>query len=143
MGSHEHAEDDGKVHAHISSVGFYIGILMVLLVLTGLTYALGQVHLGSANLFLAIVIATVKAALVATFFMHLKWDDKFNTLLFVGSVLFGGVFLVYTMNDTGHRARIDVRSGAKEDVYTGKAPGGQPVGWGEPVRASGASHGEH
>ncbi len=99
--------DDGKVHAHISPVWFYLVILGVLFFLTAVTYGLGQVQLGELNLFLAVAIATVKASLVVAYFMHLRWDSPFNALVFLGSVLFLAVFLLYTVNDTGHRGRIN------------------------------------
>ena len=47
------------------------------------------------------IIATVKAALVCTFFMHLLWDKKFHAVLFLTSVLFLILFLSLTSNDRG------------------------------------------
>jgi cytochrome c oxidase subunit 4 len=74
------------------------------------------------------LIASIKAALVVTFFMHLKYDNKFNAIMFLGGLLFIGVFFAYTINDTGRRMdELNDVSGNK--VYLGEtndkqAPGG-------------------
>jgi cytochrome c oxidase subunit 4 len=47
------------------------------------------------------IIATVKAALVVTFFMHLLWDKKFHAVLFLTSVLFLLLFLSMATTDRG------------------------------------------
>lgn len=136
--SHEHA-DDGGVHVHVHPTKFYLGILGSLLVLTVITVAASYVDIdgflalgrpvegvGAWNLTVAIAIATVKAALVATFFMHLKDDKRFNALIFVGGLMFIGIFFAYTMNDTTTRGQTgDVYNGVHVDPETGvRAPGG-------------------
>ena len=122
--AHEHV-DDGAVHAHISSVPFYVAVFLGLLVLTGVTVGQSYVDLGKANLFAVIVIATMKASLVVTFFMHLKWDNKFNALIFISAVLFIGVFFAYTLNDTDKRGELDPDQNMKVWEKTGElAPGG-------------------
>lgn len=121
--------DDGAVHAHSASVGFYSTILGILMALTVLTVAVASIHLGALNLAVAVVIATIKASLVVLFFMHLKDDSRFNALVFVGALLFAGVFLAYTMNDTGRRAQVEDVQGGYVDPSTGEvAPGGIPGG---------------
>lgn len=121
----EHANDDYHVHSHISSVKFYLGIFATLIACTILTVALSYVHLGPLNLAVAVVIASLKAALVVMFFMHLKYDRTFNALIFVITLMFIGVFFAYTINDTGHRGQLDSAQGTMRDVATGKdAPGG-------------------
>ena len=47
----------------------------------------------------AMVIATAKASLVVTFFMHLAWDKKFNLVVFLTSVLFLILFLSMALTD--------------------------------------------
>ena len=44
--------------------------------------------------------ATAKATLVALYFMHLKYDNRFNLLVFLASFLFVGFFISITMLDT-------------------------------------------
>ena len=50
------------------------------------------------------VIATIKATLVAVFFMHLIHDKGVNVLFFLGSVIFAGLFLAVALGDTHHYA---------------------------------------
>jgi cytochrome c oxidase subunit 4 len=120
-----HHHDDGAVHAHISSVKFYVAILAGLMVLTLLTVGLASIHLGKLNLVVAIVIASLKATLVVLFFMHLKYDNKWNATMFVCGLLFIGIFFAYTMNDTGHRAEVDEAQGSQILPSSGVfAPGG-------------------
>jgi cytochrome c oxidase subunit 4 len=123
--SHEQEHDDGAVHAHISSTPFYIAVFLGLLFLTGMTVGQSYVDLGKMNIVLVILIATMKASLVVTFFMHLKWDNKFNALIFVSTIFFIGVFFAYTMNDTEHRGDLDPDQNVKVWEKTGEvAPGG-------------------
>ncbi len=120
-------EHEGQydVHTHISSVGFYVFILTTLMILTLLTVGVSYIHLGRLNLVVAVVIASIKASLVITFFMHLKYDNKFNAMILVVSLLFIGVFFAYVMNDTEHRAEIDNDQGGRISGSTGAAaPGG-------------------
>ncbi|MFK7988669.1 MAG: cytochrome C oxidase subunit IV family protein [Sandaracinaceae bacterium] len=163
--SHEHA-DDGGVHVHVHPTKFYVGILGALLLLTVITVAASWVDIdgflalgrpvegvGAWNLTLAIAIATVKGTLVATFFMHLKDDKRFNALIFLGGLLFIGIFFAYTMNDTTTRGQTgDAFNGVQIDPETGeRAPGGinRPLAGRElepgveaPEAAEGDAHGE-
>lgn len=63
-------------HADISKhVKAYIGVFVALAILTVVTVAASRVdftHWG--NITIALVIAGVKASLVAAIFMHLKWE---------------------------------------------------------------------
>lgn len=121
---HDHA-DDGAVHAHVSSVPFYVAVFVGLLFLTGMTVGQSYVDLGKLNIVLVLLIATLKASLVVTFFMHLKWDNKFNALIFLSTIFFIGVFFTYTMNDTSNRGSLDPDQNVKFLPKTGEqAPGG-------------------
>jgi cytochrome c oxidase subunit IV len=54
---------------------------------------------GQTNLIVAMAIATIKAGLVVTYFMHLRWDRPFHTLIFLGSLLFVSLFISMTLLD--------------------------------------------
>lgn len=124
VGHHPH-KDDGAVHAHISSAGFYVAVFMALIALTILTVGQSYVDLGRMNLIVVILIATTKAALVVSFFMHLRYDNKFNALIFISAILFIGVFFAYTLNDTDRRGEIDPDQNVRVLPKTGEsAPGG-------------------
>jgi len=122
--SNEHSEDKYNVHAHISSTGFNVAILLALLALTGLTVAAYNVRLGEWNLLVAVVIASVKVALVATYYMHLRHDRAFNVLFFSGSLLFVMTFIILTENDTKHRGELDPNWGSRRDPRTGQFAAG-------------------
>src|SRR6266853_1234700 len=93
--AHGHAhgkKDDGAVHAHVSSPIFYAAVFSALLVLTITTVGQSYFDFGRLNLAIVIIIASMKASLVVTFFMHLRWDNKFNVLMFISGLCFIGVF---------------------------------------------------
>lgn len=66
----------GDQLGHILPFSLYIKVLVALLILTVVTVAISRVDFGALNLVVAMGIASVKATLVALFFMHLKYEDK-------------------------------------------------------------------
>jgi cytochrome c oxidase subunit 4 len=128
-GDHGHGHaDDGAVHVHIASNGFYWGIFGALICLTFITVKVSYYDFGSANILIALLVATMKASLVAAFFMHLRYDKLFNTLAFLAAFLFLAIFIFLTYDDLGERARVDPAYGAKVNLQTGAAaPGGEPA----------------
>ncbi len=126
--AHGHdAPIEGAVHAHVSSTFFYVAVFSALLVLTVTTVGQSYIDLGRLNIVLVILIASMKAALVVSFFMHLRWDNKFNALIFISCIFFIGVFFAYTMNDTERRGELDADQNVKVWKKTGEpAPGGLP-----------------
>ena len=142
----DHAHDshaDGMVHVHVHPAATYVKIFAALVGLTLLTVGLSRVHLGNWNFFIAVAVATVKATLVAMFFMHLKDDNRFNVVLFVGSLLFMGVFFVYTMNDTQHRGQWDDSYGTRITSDGVRAPGRGQFDAITVEHAGHDAHGEH
>ncbi len=120
--------DDGAVHAHLSTAQFYWGIFGALVFLTFLTVAVSYFDFGSANIVIALIIATAKAGLVATFFMHLRHDKLFNTLTFLAAFLFLAIFILLTYDDVGRRGEVDNDYGGTIKAQTGQAaPGGEPA----------------
>lgn len=90
----------GDEISHVTPVRLLIGVWAALMVLTVITVAVTSIDLGSRiNLIIAMAIATVKAGLVVTYFMHLRWDRPFNTLVFLGSLLFVSLFISMTLFD--------------------------------------------
>jgi len=86
--------------SHVTPVRLLIGVWGTLMVLTVITVGVTVVDLGSqTNLIVAMVIATIKAGLVVTYFMHLRWDRPFHTLVFLGSLLFVSLFISMTLLD--------------------------------------------
>jgi hypothetical protein len=76
-----------------------------------------KIDLGAANVIIAMAIATTKASLVCLYFMHLKYDKKFNSIAFLSSLIFLGLFLAFTLLD------INTREDAlpfTKPIYSGK-----------------------
>ncbi len=109
MTSHETNATD----AHVVPGSVLLKVWAALLVGTFLTVAVTWVNLGPLNLLLALGIATVKAFLVALFFMHLRYDRPFNAVVLVAAVFFVALFLGLALLDTLHY---------KDDLIPGYAP---------------------
>lgn len=107
--SHARGPQDGEVHAHVAPWQFMLGVLIVLLIMTGLTvYTALFVNLGElGNLVIALGIAFFKAALVVGFFMHLHWDNKFNAVALFFCLLAIATFMIFTIIDLGNRGLVD------------------------------------
>lgn len=54
----------------------YIMVWLTLLILTVVTWLVSYVNLGMMNVVLAMLIASLKASLVALFFMHLRHENR-------------------------------------------------------------------
>ena len=92
---------------HILPLRIYLGVAGALLVLTAITIFAAQADFGSWNLVVALLIAAVKSTLVALFFMHLKYDNRIYSVIFVGAILFLGIFITFTMFNTLNRGGIN------------------------------------
>ena len=94
-------------HVH-AGPKLYLVILGALLVLTAVTVAAAGIDFGSpsTNVVIAMIIASVKASLVALYFMHLRWDKPLNATIFVGGLCFLGIMLTFTFMDNTTRAEV-------------------------------------
>lgn len=133
--SNEHGEHgDGQLHVHIEPMPLYLAVFGSLIVMTVVTVGASYIDFGSANTAIAVVIATVKATLVAYFFMHLRHDKPFNALVFVGGLFFLSFLFLFTLLDTGSRNNVD--------DFHGKSTAAK-VKWVKPTHSAGAAgHGE-
>lgn len=98
-----------KAHSYVSDARTYALVLLALLALTAITVAAAGVRFGSpaVNVAVALTIATVKASLVALFFMHLRHDRPMNGLIFVTGLVFLAAFLMLCLVDV--ETRLPVR----------------------------------
>jgi cytochrome c oxidase subunit 4 len=101
----EHAA--GFHHPHVVAGSLFFKVLAALLVLTIVTVLVSRVDFGSANLFIAMAIAAVKASLVMTFFMHLRWDTAINNIAIISSFLFLSLLFIFTLSDIATRRDTD------------------------------------
>jgi cytochrome c oxidase subunit 4 len=90
----------------------YVAVWIALLVLTAVTYFTGTRHLGQLALPLALAIAVIKSALVALVFMHLSESSGTTRVVFVTSILFLALLLLFTVGDVATRFRLATPAGA-------------------------------
>jgi len=83
----------------IVPVKTYIFVFVALLILTLTTWQVSLIDLGPFNAIVAVLIAGVKASLVALFFMHVKYGPRFNKLVLVGSIFWLVLLLGITITD--------------------------------------------
>ncbi len=104
-----------KAHTdHIVPLWVYLTVGGGLFILTGITVGVSFIPLGGWNVVVALGIATLKASLVALFFMHLLYDKKIFMIVFLAAIMFVGIFIIFTMFDTMRR----------DDIYENA---GQPI----------------
>jgi len=109
-------------HGHHGGPKVYASVLAALLFLTVVTVGASYIHFGSGmtNVIIAMFIASMKASLVALFFMHLRWDKPLSAIIFCVSLFFLGLFLIGCYTDYVARAPSE-----PANLKTANAPGGQ------------------
>jgi cytochrome c oxidase subunit IV len=120
MSTQEHTQE----HDHGGS-GVYVKTLIALLILTVITVGASYIDFGSGNIVIALFIASIKASLVALFFMHLRYEKPVNAVIACSGFLFLGIFIMFAFLD------FDTRDDAR-------APHPQPVMYG-PAKPAGAA----
>jgi cytochrome c oxidase subunit 4 len=92
-------------HSKSSPLPTYFAVFFALLAGTGLTVFAATLDLGKYNAAVALGIATVKATLVALFFMHV-WhaSEKLTKLVVIAALFFLLLLLGLTMSDYATRA---------------------------------------
>lgn len=96
-----HAAGYGPV-GHVVSPGILAATAVALLLLTWLTVqvAVMRLPIGALAVWIAMGIATLKAALVCMYFMHLRWDRPFNVIVLLGTLFFVFLFIGLALMDT-------------------------------------------
>ena len=93
--------DEHEAHVHVVPPWILLGVFGVLIVLTFATVAVTWIDLGrTANVWIALTIASVKAALVALYFMHLRWDSPFNSVILIAAMFFVALLIGIIVLDT-------------------------------------------
>jgi len=93
-----HSEEHGV--GHVVPLPLLFGVLGVLLFLTVVTVAVTYVDLGQLNIVVALLIAVIKAAFVALYFMHLRWDRPFNAIVLILSLFLVALFIFLSLLDS-------------------------------------------
>ena len=82
------------------SLGMYLIVFAALMVLLVITVAVAfYVHAGNLNLVIAMVIATIKAALVVLFFMHVKYASRLTKIFVLSAFLWLAILFALTFAD--------------------------------------------
>jgi cytochrome c oxidase subunit 4 len=82
------------------SLATYLIVFAALMILLVITVAVAFfVHAGDLNLIIALVIATVKAALVVLFFMHVKYASRLTKIFVVAALLWLAILFTLTFAD--------------------------------------------
>ena len=102
-------EGDHAAHglAHVIPARVLIAVFLALVLLTVITVAVTFVPTGRFEIWISLGIATVKAGLVAAYFMHLRYDNSLNAVVFLLGLLFIALFLGLTLIDT-HQYQPDI-----------------------------------
>jgi cytochrome c oxidase subunit 4 len=79
--------------------GIYVLVWLGLLALTGLTVAVAGINIGGFTIATALVIATVKAYLVLTIFMHLRSESKTFRVFVLVALFFLIISLILLFSD--------------------------------------------
>jgi len=95
-------DDHDHGFAHPMPVPMLLAVFFALVFLTIVTVAQASLPLGSWEVWASLMIASVKAALVMYFFMHLGWDKPFNALIFLSTIFFLALFLGFTLMDAAN-----------------------------------------
>ena len=77
-----------------------LAVFTALVLLTLVTVLAAQFPTGAFEIWISLGIASLKAALVAAYFMHLRYDKPLNALLLVASLAFVTLFLALTLADS-------------------------------------------
>jgi cytochrome c oxidase subunit 4 len=111
---HEHAHDHDHDHGehehalgHVVPFKILAGVAAALLTLTVITVMAARIHFGQFNLIIALAIATLKATLVALFFMHLRWDRPFHAVLVISGIFAALLFVSIPFMD-GNQYQRDI-----------------------------------
>lgn len=115
----DHHDEHGI--SHVASVKVLLATGGSLLLLTLVTVGATRFDFGSsANLGIAMLIALVKATLVVVFFMHLKYDKLFHTVIFMSALLTATLFIGYTLMDSAQYQQTN--------IWDPDSPPGAPIG---------------
>ena len=116
MSTETHTHAEGAKH-HGGPL-IYTANLFALMFLTVITVAAASFNFGSANVVIALAIASVKAILVGLFFMHLLWDKPVNAIILIAGFLFLGIFLMFDFIDVTSRVNFQPRNGPNMENAT-------------------------
>jgi len=95
MATHSHTEEH-----HITSNKTYIIVWLALMVMTAITVYVSYINFGMLNIVIALVVASIKASVVALYFMHLKFEDSITWVFALFPLTLLALLIGMTITDT-------------------------------------------
>src|SRR5215467_4260585 len=116
-----HHDDDHHGLSHVATIKVLVTTGGTLLLLTIVTVLATKIDFGAnINLGIAMAIAVLKATLVILFFMHLRYDRLFHSVVFVAALLAASLFVGFTLMDTNQYQQTN--------IWNPDAPPPAPIG---------------
>jgi len=97
---HAHRPAGAPAAPHALSPAALLGAAGALAFLTAATVITSRIHLGAFNVVLALSIAGLKATLVALYFMHLRYEGRFQAVVFATAIFFAVLLVGFVVFDT-------------------------------------------
>jgi cytochrome c oxidase subunit 4 len=106
---HDHHDDGHHGLSHVAPIKVLCTTGGILLFLTIVTVLATKVDFGAEiNLGIAMAIAVIKATLVILFFMHLRYDRLFHSVVFVSAILAAALFVGFTLMDSNQYQQTNI-----------------------------------
>jgi len=84
---------------HVLPDGLFVMVWAALLVLTAITVGGSVFFPGKVGILVAMIVTPIKATLILMYFMHLKYEKKAFTIMFLVAVGILSVFIGLTLFD--------------------------------------------
>jgi cytochrome c oxidase subunit 4 len=105
---------DHSSEHHVVPIKYYIGVFILLMVMTVITVAIARYDLesiwGPLNAIVALTIAVIKATAVVLIFMHVRWSSRLTQVIVVSGVFWLLIMLAFTLSDYATRSGWPVKS---------------------------------
>lgn len=99
FGKKEEKESQEEHEHHIIPISVYAGVLGILILGTIITVGVAQIDFGPWNTVIAMLVATIKASFVLLYFMHLKYDNAMNRVIFGSGFFFLLILFSFSIID--------------------------------------------
>lgn len=93
------ANREEEHHHHVMPLGTYLAVFAGLIILLGVTVGVSFLNLGIFSRLVAVTIAAIKAGLIVTYFMHLRYSEGLTRVFAgIGFLWFVLMFMI-TLSD--------------------------------------------
>ena len=94
-----HRPEGAPAAPHALPAGVLLGAAGALVFLTATTVITSRIDLGTFNIVLALSIAGLKATLVGLYFMHLRYEGRFQAVVFATALFFAVLLVGFVVFD--------------------------------------------